>query len=52
MLGRSVEAVRILRSAGANVDVELTEQPIDPSSSEVRVLDHWIMNCINREALV
>ncbi|MBC7965650.1 MAG: hypothetical protein H7Z17_06950, partial [Fuerstia sp.] len=52
MLARNVEAVRILRSAGGNVDVELTEQPVDPTGSEVRMLDHWIMNCINREALV
>ena len=51
-LARSVEAVRILRSAGANVDVELTEQPVDPTSSEARILDHWMMNCISREALV
>ena len=51
-LARNVEAVRLLRSAGANVDVELTDQPVDPTSSEVRMLDHWMMNCINREALV
>jgi len=52
VLARSVEAVRILRSAGGNVNVELTEQPVDPTGSEVRMLDHWMMNCINREALV
>ena len=51
-LGRSVEAVRVLRAAGAKIDVELTALPVDPVSSEVRVLDHWMMGCINREALV
>lgn len=51
-LARSVETVRILRSACGNVNVELTERPVDPTSSEVRMLDHWMMNCINREALV
>lgn len=52
MLARNVETVRILRSAGSVVDVELSDHPVDPASSEVRVLDHWMMNCINREALV
>jgi len=51
-LARSVETVRLLRSAGANVDVELTSLPVDPASQEARVADHWIMGCINREALV
>ena len=52
MLARNVEIVRTLRSAGGKIDVELTEHPVDPTSSEVRMLDHWMMNCINREALV
>ena len=51
-LARNVETVRLLRSAGANVDVELTSLPVDPTSHEVRMVDHWIMGCINREALV
>ena len=51
-MAKSVESVRLLRSAGANVDVDVTELPVDPTSSEARMLDHWIMSCINREALV
>lgn len=51
-LARSVESVRLLRSAGARVDVELTTLPVDPGSNEARTIDHWIMGCINREALV
>lgn len=51
-LARNVESVRMLRSAGASVDVELTALPVDPCSREVRMLDHWMMGCINREALV
>ena len=51
-MGRSVESVRLLRSAGASVDVEVTELPVDPTSNEARMIDHWIMGCINREALV
>ena len=51
-LARSVEAVRLLRATGAVVDVELTTLPADPSGPEARALDHWMMNCISREALV
>jgi phospholipase/carboxylesterase len=52
VMARSVESVRLLRSAGARVDVELTQLPVDPTSNEARMLDHWMMGCINREALV
>jgi phospholipase/carboxylesterase len=52
LLARNVETARLLRSAGAKVDIELTSLPIDPGSHEVRMIDHWIMGCINREALV
>ncbi len=51
-MARSVETARLLRSAGAKLDVEVTELPVDPTSNEARMLDHWIMGCINREALV
>lgn len=51
-LSRNVEAVRLLRAAGAVVDVELTALPTDPVGPEARALDHWMMNCISREALV
>lgn len=51
-MARTVESVRLLRSAGAKMDVEITDLPIDPTSNEARIIDHWIMGCINREALV
>lgn len=51
-LARNVEAVRLLRAAGATVQVEITERTIDPVSSEVRFLDHWIMDQLNKAALV
>lgn len=51
-MGRTVESVRVLRSAGAVVDVDITDLPFDPTGREARMLDHWMMNCINREALV
>ena len=51
-MARCVEAVRLLRSAGAKMDVEINELPVDPTANEARMIDHWIMGCINREALV
>lgn len=51
-LAGNVEAVRLLRSAGARVQIEITERTTDPVSSEVRFLDHWIMDQLNKAALV
>ena len=48
-LGRCVAAVRTLRTAGASVDVRMTELPVDPVSAEARSLDYWMMECIQRE---
>jgi len=47
-LGRCVAAVRSLRTAGATVDVRMTELPVDPVSAEARSLDYWMMECIQR----
>lgn len=51
-LAANVESVRLLRSAGANVRIELTDGPTDPTGSEVRFIDHWIMESLNKTALV
>lgn len=51
-LARNVESVRLLRSAGASVQIELTDRTVDPGSSEVRFVDHWIMDQLNKAALV
>ncbi|MCA9036111.1 MAG: hypothetical protein KDA91_13335 [Planctomycetaceae bacterium] len=51
-LARNLEAVRLLRSAGARVKVELTDTAIDPTGDNMRFLDHWIMNQLNGTALV
>lgn len=51
-MARTVDSVRLLRSSGACVDVEVTDLPVDPVSNEARMIDHWIMGCINREAMV
>lgn len=49
-LARHVEAVRLLRAAGANVQVELKDRAIDPCSGEVRFIDHWIMSQLSKPA--
>lgn len=51
-LARNVESVRLLRSAGASVQIELTDQVTDPTSPDVRFLDQWIMDQMRRAALV
>lgn len=47
-LARSVAAVRSLRNANADVNVRMTDLPVDPLSSEIRSLDYWMMECIRR----
>ena len=51
-LARNIESVRLIRSAGARMRIELTDSCIDPTSNEIRFLDHWIMEQLNRTALV
>jgi hypothetical protein len=51
-LARGIELVRLLRASGSVVDVQLTALPFDPTGDEARVVDHWIMDTISREALV
>ena len=48
-LARSVATVRSLRNASADVDVRMTDLPVDPLGSEIRSLDYWMMECIRRQ---
>ncbi|MEY2725437.1 MAG: hypothetical protein RLZZ458_1304 [Planctomycetota bacterium] len=48
-LARSVATVRSLRNANADIDVRMTDLPVDPLSSEIRSLDYWMMECIRRQ---
>lgn len=51
-LARNVEIVRLLRSAGAQLTVELFDQDPDVTSGDVRFVDHWLISQLNRPALV
>ena len=51
-LARNIETVRLMRAAGTRMQLELTDGNIDPTSKDVRFLDHWIMEQLNRTALV
>ncbi|MCA9062393.1 MAG: hypothetical protein KDA96_05025 [Planctomycetaceae bacterium] len=51
-LAAHLERIRLLRGAGARLEVCLRDEVIDPVSSEVRFVDHWIMQQMQRAALV
>ncbi len=51
-LARNVETVRLLRTAGARLTVELFDQVPDVESGDVRFIDHWVMSQLNQGALV
>ena len=50
-LARNVETVRLLRSAGTRLTVELFDQLPDVESPEVRFVDHWLMSQLNQPAM-
>jgi len=51
-LARNLDSVRLLRSAGVEVDVRVTEDPLDPCSNNARFIDSWVMNRLNCETYV
>jgi phospholipase/carboxylesterase len=51
-LARNVETVRLLRTAGARLTVELLEQTPDVETADVRFVDQWLMSQLNRPSLV
>ena len=52
VLACNVQAVQLIRLAGAELDVRLTELPIDPESGEMRFVDHWLLSRMGSEVLV
>lgn len=52
MLARNLDSVRLLRSTGVDVDVRITEEPLDPCSNDARFIDSWIMSRLNCETYV
>lgn len=52
LLARNVEAVRLLRTAGVEVDVRVTEEPLDPCCNDSRFIDNWLLSHLNCETFV
>ena len=48
-LAHNVEAVQLARLAGAKPDLRVTETAIDPESSDIRFVDHWLLTKIRTE---
>lgn len=46
-LAQNLDSVRLLRSAGAEIEVRVTEEPLDPCSNNARFLDNWLMSKLN-----
>jgi phospholipase/carboxylesterase len=51
-LARNVETVRLLRSAGVRLTVELFDRVPDVESGDVRFVDHWLMHQLQKTSLV
>ncbi len=43
-LARNVEAVQLTRMAGGEPEVRVTDTVVDPESSDVRFVDHWLLS--------
>jgi hypothetical protein len=48
-LAHNVEAVQLARLAGADPELRVTETDIDPESSDIRFVDHWLLTKIRTE---
>lgn len=51
-LAHNVEAVQLIRLAGAEPDVRVTDSVLDPESSDVRFVDHWLLSKLATESYV
>ncbi|MEQ9408065.1 MAG: hypothetical protein RIK87_10085 [Fuerstiella sp.] len=46
-LSQNLDVVRLLRSAGAEIAVRMTDEPLDPCSNNARFIDSWLMSKLN-----
>lgn len=51
-LARNVESVRLMRTAGVEVDVRVTEEPLDPCCNDARFIDNWLLSHLSCETFV
>lgn len=52
VLARNLDSVRLLRSAGVEMDVRVTEDRLDPCSNDARFIDNWLISKLNCETFV
>lgn len=48
-LARNLDTVRLMRSAGVEMDVRVTAEPLDPCSNDARFIDTWVLSHLNCE---
>jgi len=51
-LAGNVEAVQLARMSGAQPEMRVTDTAIDPESSDVRFIDHWLLSKVSSEAFI
>ena len=51
-LARSVDAVQLARLAGMKPDIRLTDEPISPTGSASRFVDHWLLSKMGGQVMV
>ncbi len=47
VLAKNLDSVRLLRSVGVDVDIRVTEEPLDPCCNDARFIDSWLMSRLN-----
>lgn len=52
VLAQNVDAVRLLRAAGVEVDVRVTGKKIDPAGRDTRFIDNWLLSKIRAETYI
>lgn len=51
-LARNLNSVRLLRSAGVEMEVRVTEEPLDACCNDARFIDSWLMSKLHCETFV
>ena len=45
-LAHNVELVRLLKSCGADIDIRMTDGPLNVTGKDVRFIDHWLISSV------
>ncbi len=52
VLASNLNSVRVLRSAGVDIDVRVTDEPLDPCCNDARFIDSWLLSKLRCETFV